>query len=349
MRSLLLVLLMMSPAHAAETVSDAFGIVPTAALSEKRAAWSGLKSGETSVRTEPEGAEAVLLFVGPKSLVAGREDGHAAALVLDRHGNLAGDDMPVEFALGDELRADGRTRNGIADVAFRPAPVAGTYSAGASVAGQQSTRVFFDVTADIEGVRPGLNSATARAETLATITTGALADSYGNVVEDGIALPLVIQHDDGRFSLATALTKQGEARFDLLARGIGMGGTMQTSVAGNGSPRASYDLDRLYRIGDMQVLAWPVTDLNALGLRIGPIMTDAGHLLTDGALVRVTIAGSSGQLAEADGWLRDGYYETVLALDPSDRQFDVTVTTVLGRVSQNVELTDAPARLQGAE
>ena len=89
LRHAVLMILAASPLRAQGTVSDAFGILPAAALSPERAAWAGLRSGDAPQTVAPAPADTVLLFIGPKSLVAGAEDGHAVALAVDRHGNLA--------------------------------------------------------------------------------------------------------------------------------------------------------------------------------------------------------------------------------------------------------------------
>ena len=77
-----------SPSLAESYVSDGFGIVPAEALSDERAAWAGLRIGDKADVVPAGEPASILLFVGPKALVAGKDEGHAVALVFDAQGNL---------------------------------------------------------------------------------------------------------------------------------------------------------------------------------------------------------------------------------------------------------------------
>ncbi len=152
-----------APVLAQDHASDAFGIVPLSELSEVRAAWSGLRTGADTGVQPPEPAEKILFLLGPKSLVAGKEQGHAVALILDRRGN-----------------------------------------------------------------------------------------------------PLTV---------------------------------------------------------------WPMPSLDGVGVRAGPMATDAGHLLPDGAPVRLRATGKDGETAVRAGWVEDGHFETLLALPISAAPFDAALET----------------------
>ena len=350
LRHAVLMILAASPLRAQGTVSDAFGILPAAALSPERAAWAGLRSGDAPQTVAPAPADTVLLFIGPKSLVAGAEDGHAVALAVDRHGNLVADGQAAEFVLGPARLAGATTRNGVADVLFRPAPQAGVLEGGATVGGRQSTRVLFSVTADLHSVSPDIVPAgPMRVETMATLSTGPLHDQFGNSVEDGVALPLIIRHDDCAYSLATAAAMDGRAEFDLLVRGMDTGGQGRAFVGDNGSAEAMIALDAPALTAPTPARVWPLADVEAVGLRIGPVATSAGHLLNDGAPVSARVTAAAGQVADASGWLRDGYFEAVLPLPPEAGPFVIDLVTALGAERALAALSERPTRLREAE
>ena len=88
-RAFLIFCLFASAAYAQNVTTDAFGVLPSSEL-ESRRDWAGYRatSGGEVVIQSAQNADAALLFVGPKSIVAGVEPGHAATLVLDAFGNI---------------------------------------------------------------------------------------------------------------------------------------------------------------------------------------------------------------------------------------------------------------------
>lgn len=348
LRILIALFLLTGPATAEGIVSDAFGVVPAGAVSDSRSAWAGLVTGKETVLTQPEAVDAIQVFVGPKSLVAGRDDGHAVALVLDRHGNLVRDGIPVDLRLS-EATYPTTTTGGIADVAFGPMQSSGTYVAGATVSDRQSARVLFRVTTDLATVSPSAEPASGRAEESVSIQTAEMSDQYGNVVEDGVFVKVTVAHNDGGATVAGGPTIGGRAKVELLSRGLETGGLMQVAVAANISDPASFGLISPKAVRDIPMLIWAIDELEGMGVRIGPMTTDSGHLLVDGAEVTARVASASGQMATASGWVRDGFFDGLIALDPDDGPYEITLVSPLGSQTRQAMPGETPNPIRGVE
>ena len=341
-------ILLASPLAAEPHVSDAFGILPEAALSEERAAWAGLRTGKENSITLAGDTENALIFIGPKALVAGWDEGHAVAIALDRHGNLA-QNAPATFSLQDQAPVTMTVRNGIADRLFRPAPKAGTFSGGVTVSGVQSARALYRVTADLKTVAPELQPTEAIVpETFATFATKDLYDSHGNAVEDGTGTTLLFAHTDGSTSFLAAPVREqtGEALF--LTRDVATGGPVSLFL-GPASGKTETGFHPIQEAFQADVTLRAIEAIGAMALRIGPVTTDAGHLLTDGASIDVLLEAGN-QHVRVEGWLRDGHFQTVLRRFSDAENFDITYTTILGKNSLRVAL-DATAlqTIQGPE
>lgn len=335
---------------AGETVSDAFGILPEDALSPERAVWAGLRTGIAPSDVAPEETDAILVFVGPKALVAGKDEGHAVALVLDRHGNLAADGLPVDFVVGEVGMTDPSTRYGIGDVLFTPDPIAGTHAAGAHAGKRQSPRALFRVTADLGSATSSfVDVPPAPFESVTTLRTNDITDRFGNPVESGAVMPLLLRHEDGDYSSATAVVIDGRAEADVLVRNMESGGPVEVTLAGRSLQGTALDLKPIARANTTEVVVWQIPDLDALGLRIGPIMTGVGHMLTDGAPVSVTATTASGDKANAEGWVQDGYFETMLPLPAASESVEVAFETPIGPETRRVTPTVPPLDVRGLE
>lgn len=329
-------------ARAEGFVSDGFGLVPADALSPERAAWAGLRSGPGSrAVVAPQRPETVLIFVGPKSLVAGRDDGQAVALVLDTDGNLVRDGIPADFSLGDKRMNDPATRHGIAEVRFRPEPVAGQFAAGARVEGRQSTRAGFRVAADLSSVVPEMAAPEAplEPETVTSLATDRLADRFGNVVEDGAGATMHLTHADGSVTVLTPVVLDGRAEADILTRDLPGGGSLAAMLGAAVSRAVPVGFGPLGSVAPSLVDVRTVPEIGAVSLRVGPVLTDAGYLLNDGAPVRVEVVGTSGKGVAAEGWILDGYFEALLHLDAAEGPFTVTLTTALGTETLRAEVS----------
>lgn len=337
------------PALAETYANDGFGIVPTAALSDERAAWAGLQDGDGTA-VVPSGAPAsVLLFIGPKALVAGKDEGHAVALAFDPHGNLVQDEK-VKFSLETNGTLASNVADGIADVVFTPPPYSGTFAGGASVGKMQSARALYRVTADLEGVVPDFEGALSiRAEMFASLSSSALADQYGNAVEDGVGTSVLLAHETGETSFLFAPVREARAEALVLGRGLETGGSVKLHLA-TAIASGVFNYQAAEAMTPPSLEVWDVAAISALGLRLGPVSTAAGHLLTDGAPVEITLTGEEGSVVRALGWLQDGYFETLVQRPSFGNTVTVSFTTSLGSETRDVLINRmAPRGILGAE
>lgn len=339
--------LLPSSAYADTFVADAFGILPEGEISQARASWAGLQTGSASNIVKPQSPDAVLLFIGAKSLVAGKDEGHAVALTLDAHGNLV-QDAAAMFVLETNDTQNAVIRDGLADVFFFPAPLAGTFAGGADVEGTQSARALYRVVADLESVQPTLQpSDPLKTENFETLSSEELIDQFGNPVEDGVGTTLQLTHQDGATTQLSAPVRETRAEATLLVRDMETGGRL-SSVLGSSSETASVDLEPLLASGPIEVRLWQIDDLEAVAIRVGPVSTNAGHLLVDGSPVATKVVAGDETVSQS-GWLLDGYFEAVLPLSGSLNSYEVTISTALGDQSSTVPLTVMPNKIRGAE
>lgn len=337
-----------APLAAQNYVSDAFGILPAEALSKDRAAWAGLRTGDVPIVTKAGGVDALLIFVGPKALVASRDDGHAVALAFDAFGNLV-QGARAGFSLESNGLIGADVRDGIAGVLFRPDPVAGTFAAGVSIGAVQSSRALYLVTADLASVVTAIEpAADLEAETVSTFTSTELRDRFGNLVEDGTGTTLLLTHDDGATTFLFAPVREARAEATMLVRDIGAGGSLRMVLATE-NVSAEVGFEALKGASPTDMLVWAMDDIGAIGLRIGPMTTGAGFLLTDGSPVEVTVT-SDGEAVGTRGWLLDGYFEAVLRRTSDEASVEVVFTSALGSQTQRVKVLEAaPSSIRGVE
>ena len=330
-------------AHTQEFVADAFGLFTEATSDEGRAEWSGLRQriGDGTKQSEvvaPGEVDTLLYFLGPKSLVAGKDEGHALGVALDERGNLAKDGQAMDFVLGPLARS-GTLRSGIADALFLPPTEAGIHQSGAATATRQSSRAEYRVISDIGSVEPTLLPSLEGPldpEALHEVATEELRDRYDNRVEDGVVVGFQIVLDDGTTTRLDGVTIDGRATARLLTRDIAGQGSLSAHFASQGSRSIDLEVERFAAVGALPALAAPLEDIGAIGLRVGPFRTDAGHMLNDGAGVRVHATGKTGDEADVSGWIRDGYFDAILPLDPLHIPLSLRVTTPLG--TQRIEI-----------
>lgn len=304
-----------------------------------------------SAASSPGDAQTVLIFTGAKSLVAGRDTGQAVALALDPHGNLVRDGTGVDFTIADWRRAAAPLRNGLAGILFQPGTKAGSFAAGATVGAVQSARALFRVTPDLCSLQAALVRVTEPLvpETSSSFGTPPLRDRFGNPVEDGVALGFTLDHDDGSTSLMTGLAHGGMADARFLARDVATGGTLSAALAANNSREIDAPLAPLRPATDTQIVAWAVPELDAMAVRVGPMTTSAGHLLTDGAPVSVELEAAEGIRDRRSGRVQDGHFEALLPLSPASAPVKVVIETPLGREVRSIALSGAPTPVRGAE
>ncbi len=333
-----LIILAASPALAdPQLVTDAFGVAATDDIA--RAGWSGYRETLSGVGEiiAPEDGASVQFYLGEKSLVAGVGRGLAMALVMDAKGNLVADGTGATFTL-DSVIYPAITHNGIAAATFGPFQAAGQFHAGAAIAGQQSARAEYVVTADLASVKPVLaeTAGPMLPEDFHEFATSPLADRFGNAVSDGSGLTVELRGDDGRTTILPAITVGGVARAILLARDLGPKGTVRATLAANESVGQPFRIASLLPAADLAVTAMALPDIAATSLKLGPFLTDAGHLLNDGALITVAITTVSGATQVQSGWVLDGSASFLLLLDRPDFPLSLTISSPLGTVSRNI-------------
>lgn len=333
-----------APSMAQDMHSDAFGIVPTDQLSPSRAMWSDLD--DTAQRVEK-----IYFFVGAKSLIAGRDVGHAVAVLIDANGNLVNEGTRAGFTLGQQrLIAD--TRHGVADILYTPPVLAGDYVAGVTSAGTQSARAIFRVTADLAGITPKLipQNEAARIEGFATFDSQVLTDQFGNVAPSGLGAQLVIAHEDDSFSIMSPVVQNGQTRSQFLVRDVSGGGAARLGIGHHTADTSAFEIAPMHLAGPTQVAIAEIASIDAIGVEIGPVLSSAGHTLTDGTPVSVSVTNASGETHDRTGWLQDGRFQMVLPLSPQSAPFDVQITTPLDReTTQITEIKTPAAQIGGME
>ena len=339
-----MMILLAGPAGAEPVVTDGFGILPTRLLSPDRATWTDAPTG--GAPADPGDPATVLLFAGPKLLVAGRDRAHLVALGLDQHGNLVRDGQIATFSMPDSALPDQRTRNGIADILHLPQPKARRMTVGAQIGDRQSPPADLAVTADLSALFPRIRAPeppSARIDLL-QLESLPMTDRHGNVVPDGIALDLTMLGANGA-ALATPVTLAGRAQTVLVPRD--MQGTQDARLAlgAQQGPVAPIDFGRVVPLPAPPIAAWALGDLDLTVLRIGPVGTQDGHLMPDGTPVRVTTDDGI-----ATGWLRDGQVELQLprpaGLGPMTLRLDMPGLSERRRVTPGLP---PPAAIEASE
>lgn len=308
---LVLGLFLVTPGSAQEFISDAWGLAdPT---DTTRAGWAGFRNtsdGQSEI-VAPSDASDVLFFVGQKSVVAGSGQGQAAALILDRLGNLVIDGTPAKITLGPEIKPT-FSENGIAAVKFTAGTQAGHYHAGATVGRAQSLRAEYEVIPDLLSIKPSLlpDSQSGQVEAFHDFATQSLVDQFDNIVVGGTGTMTVLQADDGSTTILPGQTTGGVANGRLLARDLGqergLSGQLFAIIGVHASNPVPYRILPLQAAAPLRVRSEWLEDLALLRMTIGPFLTDAGHLLNDGAPVQAELLLSDGRNLWQDAWLMDG-------------------------------------------
>lgn len=340
-------------ASAQNFTTDAFGILPSDQLGD-RENWAGLRQsplvGEIIQDAGP--TDAVILFVGPKSIVAGGEPGHATAFGLDVHGNMInGGQAVVRLGYGPDVTID--TVNGIADVLFTPPPQAGVFLAGIEIDGVQSARADYRVTADLATVLPRFADTQARvlSETFGEIETAPLTDAYGNSVDDGVGLSFVFTDETGATTFLPSVVRDNVARSVVLARDIEGASAGDLALAGTSVGGFSLTVEDMVIEDAGAFLVWAEPAIDAIRIRLGPLATTNGYLVPDGTAALIDMVASDGSGQSAQGWVLDGYVTLGFQLAPDVGPFDVSLNVAGTRIERRVDLSPPPKNLtiRGAE
>ena len=339
--------------NAQEYTTDAFGILPTADIG-LRENWAGLRQsddGQQSLQTADE-PDATIVFVGPKSIVAGVEPGHAVAIGLDRYGNMV-DGAATQFVLGFGGPATTRTTQGIADLLFTPPPKAGSFLAGATIGAIQSARADYRVTANLATVTPRFvqPDGAQLPETFGVITTAPLTDTYGNTVDDGVGLSTILKDSDGTLSFLPSVVRDATGQSTLLSRDIAGRITGRMSLSGTTADGLAFDISALDVSADSAIVMWEAPTIAAVNLRLGPLSTSSGFLVPDGISGVVQVTASDGHNNVAQGWVLDGYLSFVVPFSAQLAPFDVTLSLAGQTLQRVVDLSPQPQNLsiRGAE
>ena len=323
-----------APAVAEEYIADAFGLMLPGAEPDSRALWSGLQISADGRETmqQPQAPDAILSFAGPKSMVAGKDEGHLVAIILDKYGNMVADGTEASLRV-DQDRIATVTRAGIADHLFLPTPIARTLILGATSGDRQSARALQRVVPDIDSIAPTLVTPPSDGipyETFFDMATGPLTDRFGNPAEDGTAVQIMLDHGaDGTSQItATALDGRAEGRF--LSRDFAGLAPATATVGANGSASTATRIQTPTPAGTPSIVVTALPGIAALQITLGPFLSDEGHVLGDGAAVRVAVRRQDGTSLEAFDWARDGYATVLLPIPTTDDIAELSVTSPLG-------------------
>jgi len=346
-RAICIFIVLANSVSAQDLTTDAFGILPSSDMGD-RENWAGLRvtSGGVAHVQDAGAASAALLFVGPKSIVAGVEPGHAAVLALDVFGNTL-NGAPARFALGYGDDIEVQTRFGIGDTLFTPPPMAGGLLAGATVDGVQSARADYRVTANLAAMRPLARpyDGNILPETFVSIATQPLRDTFGNLVDDGVGLSLLLSEQSGAVTLLAGVVRDGSAQSTLLTRDISGAVTGQIVLAGTASDGLQIFVDPLVMADPGDIVIWSEPSIHAVHLRIGPMQTDKGYLVPDGTYAEVSVTAQDGLTAFASGWVLDGYLSFTLPLLQETAPFDIVLLVGGNRETASVTVSQPPESL----
>lgn len=323
------VLLMAGSALAGPPMTDAFGFVapdlpPAAGVIAPIGAAAGHK-------VPPGPAHQVIFHLGEKTLVAGRDHGQAAALVLDAAGNLAPDGTPVTIRIGG-AEFTRPLRGGLATIRFPAGPVATRLFAGAGVDGAQSGRAEVEVIADLESLRPTAPEAlTGRREDYLDAATPPLADRFGNPLPDGVSGRITLDHGDGTRSLVPLIGTGAQLRGRLLTRDMPHSGLARFGLDGTATAATPFTLHETTLAHPPALRVTAEEDLAALHLDLGPFLTTEGHVLNDGAAVSIGLTTAQGVRIADSGWLLDGHARFTVMVGRGALPATLDVETPAGR------------------
>ena len=329
MRMILGFLVCLIPASllAQDYTSDAFGLLASG-VESLRTNWAGAQGDG---RIDPGPVERVLIVLGPKSLVAGKDPAHAVVLAFDRFGNAVADGTRSQIRIEAE-EIDTVTRAGIADHLFLPTPEARTIAVGASIGDRQSARATIRVIPDIGSLSPGLETlpGTVAPESFFEVTSAEIRDRFGNLAEDGTAAAVLLTHAAGETSYGTALVSDGQANALFLSRDVAGQAEARMVLGVTASVAARVTFDRPIAPGPPDLGIEDLGSIAAVRMTVGPFVPTLGYTLIDGAKVHLEVTARGDIRQEASGWVRDGYFVTVVPVASSDDIETVTVTTALG-------------------
>jgi hypothetical protein len=341
-----LVLAALSSSVAADPrTADAFGLY-AAGSDPDRAAWSGVvmdvQSGDRQM-VDAGPVEQIVLFAGPKSQPAGKDQVHLVAMLIDSKDNLVADGTNATLSPGDADPIAVETVDGIAEHLYDPGDLAGERIASAQSGAVQSARAQYRVVADIYSADPKLvDGVELQPETLSPLQTEPLYDAFGNVLEDGVGMIAWFVDERGLGIRLDAEVVAGSGRTWLLARGIR--GQMQGRLylGTKLTPISDFRIQTLVGVGAPEAKVERLPGTKTVLLSVGPFKTDAGYLLNDGAAVRIVARQAGGPVHIAETWAVDGMASSIVPDSVPGEPFRLRVETHLGNHWITVDSANAP-------
>lgn len=308
------------PVRAETLVSDAFGLYDPATSAPERRAWAGWTDRGTAVVIAPQETDQLAIFAGPKSLVAGKDQGHVVGIALDRFGNLVADGTPAQVTVSGASTAT-ITTGGIADLLVQPRTKAEDLLVGVTVGQRQSPQAMLGVVADIGSVRPDLAGPMpdVTSDTAFEIRSASLSDRFGNPVPQGTGVSVLLRHSDGSYSLGQGLALQDNAVIRFIARDIPGPAEAVMTLGAQSSGPAPLVIRTQVPAGLPALKLERLPEIDALRLTLGPFRTTDGYALADGAGVTVVADLAQGSQVTDAAWVQDGEITLLLPIgDPMD-------------------------------
>jgi hypothetical protein len=312
------VLTLAHPASAEALVSDAFGLYDPATSAPERRDWAGWIEGPTATVVAPQKPERLLIFAGPKSVVAGKDPGHVVAIAVDRFGNLVTDGTDAAVSV-DGAPVATETSSGIADLLLPPRTKAEDLSVGVTVGERQSPPAMLSIVADVGSARPSLAGrlSDVTSDAAFEVRSAPLVDRYGNPVPDGTGASVILQHADGSYSLGHGLALQNSALIRFIARDISGPAEATMTLGAQTSDRMPLAIRAPTPAGLPALELAPLQDIGALRVTLGPFLTTDGYALADGAQATVTASLPDGTQITDSAWVQDGEISLMLPIgDP---------------------------------
>lgn len=327
---ILLVVLIAQPATAEPLISDAFGLYDRETAGADRPNWAGWIGGGAGARIAPQAPDQLIIFAGPKSIVAGKDPGHVVAIGVDRFGNLIEDGTTATVTVSGAARLT-ETTGGIADILIAPRPYAEDLFVGVTIGQRQSPKAMLSVVADIDSIRPGLAGPIPEvvSESRFEVVSAPLVDRFGNPVPQGTGAQVLLRHGDS-YSLGQGLAPSDRALIRFIARDIFGPATATMTLGAQSSEAVALSIRTPVPAGNPALERESLNAIAAQRLTIGPFLTTDGYALADGAPVSVTFALINGAQVDDAAWVRDGEISLLLPFADPDAVVKLTVQSPLG-------------------
>lgn len=328
---ILAAVLLAPPALAEPLVADAFGLYDPATSAPERHDWAGLTTGEAAKVIAPDEADELLIFAGPKSSVAGKDPSHVVGIVVDRFGNLVADSTPATVSV-DGAPTETQVTGGIADLLLPPRTKAEDLFVGVTAGLRQSPQAMLSIVADIGSIRPDVYEAatTVTADTAFEVRSAPLTDRFGNPAPQGTGASVLLQHDDGSYSLASGLAIQDTALTRFIARDIPGPADVTMTLGARTSAAKALSIAPPTSAGAPALDLIPLPKIAAVRLVLGPFLTTDGYSLPDGAQVTVSATLPDGTQISDAAWVQDGEIILMLPIANPASVTRLSVTSPLG-------------------